>query len=346
MTTSDEIGVWFLATRAGTGADVFTERLAGALRERGVKAEISWLPHYAEYLPWLVRKPQPPSWATVVHVNSWLHESLVPNNLPRVVTVHLCVHDPSISPYQTFLQKLYHRFWIRHCESLALKNANIVTAVSDYTARVAKNVFGMPAIRVIHNWVDTSLYPFSNLTAPERNGPFRLVFVGSVTERKGADLLVPIMEKLGSGFELRYTGTEDDLRKVGASKIPKNVIPVGRISSPNEVEKLYRESDALIFPTRLEGFGLVVVEAMAAGLAVVSSRCSSIPELIGSEGAGILCVPDDVEEFVGACKRLRSSSSSRQKMVRKARDRAERLFSPEEAVGRYVDVYRSVINDS
>ncbi|WP_417530909.1 glycosyltransferase family 4 protein [Marinobacter lipolyticus] len=346
MTISDEIGVWFLAIRAHTGADVFTERLAGALRERGVKAEISWLPHYAEYLPWLVKKPRPPAWATVVHVNSWLHESLLPDNLPRVVTVHLCVHDRSIKAHQTFIQRLYHRVWIRHCESLSLRNAEAVTAVSHYTARMTKRIFETSEIRVVHNWVDSKAPLVCDVQVPKQARPFRLLFVGSVTQRKGADLLVPIMEKLGGGFELRYTGTEEDLRKVGASKIPKNVIPVGWISSPNEVEKLYRESDALIFPTRLEGFGLVVVEAMAAGLAVVSSKCSSIPELIGSEGAGILCVPDNVEEFVGACKRLRSSPSRRQKMVRKARDRAERLFSPEEAVGKYVDVYRSVISDS
>lgn len=346
MTKSDEIGVWFVAIRAGTGADVYTEQLASALRERGVKAEISWLPHYTEYLPWLVRKPQPPSWATVVHVNSWLHASLVPDNIPRVVTVHLCVHDPSIGPYQTLLQKLYHRFWVRHCETLALKNANVVTAVSHYTARMTKNIFGTHDIRVIHNWVDTNLFPFHKAAVPEKNGPFRLVFVGSVTQRKGADLLVAIMEKLGNGFELRFTGTEDDLRKLVTSKIPNNVIPIGRISSKIKMDKLYRESDAMIFPTRLEGFGLVVAEAMAAGLAVVASNCSSIPELIGREGAGILCGPEDVEEFVDACKRLRSSPDSRHMIVKKARDRVERLFSPAEAIGQYVDVYRNVVNDS
>ncbi|MCG2579803.1 MAG: glycosyltransferase family 4 protein [Marinobacter sp.] len=311
-----------------------------------MKADISWLPHYAEYFPWLVKKPHPPAWATVVHVNSWLHESLLPDNLPRVVTVHLCVHDHSIKAHQTFFQKLYHRIWIRHCESLSLRNADAITAVSHYTAEITKRVFETSEIRVVHNWVDLKPLPLCDVQAPKRPGPFRLVFVGNVTQRKGADLLVPIMEKLGSDFELRYTGTEDDLRKIGASKIPKNVIPVGRISSQTEVEKLYQESDVLIFPTRLEGFGLVVVEAMAAGLAVVASNCSSIPELIGSEGAGILCASDNVEEFVGACKRLHSSPSSRQKIVEKARDRAERLFSPGEAVGRYVGVYRKLTNDA
>ncbi|WP_164735614.1 glycosyltransferase family 4 protein [Marinobacter sp. NP-4(2019)] len=346
MTKADEIGVWFVAIRAHTGADVFTERLAKALRERGVKAEISWLPHYAEYLPWLVKKPHPPAWATVAHVNSWLHESLLPDNLPRVVTVHLCVHDQSIGAYQGFLQKLYHRVWIRHCESLSLKSADAVTAVSHYTAKMTKRIFETSEIRVIHNWVDSKSLPLCGVQAPGKSKPFRLVFVGNVTQRKGADLLVPIMEKLSNGFELRYTGTEDDLRKIGVSKIPKNVIPVGRISSQTEMEKLYGESDALIFPTRLEGFGLVVAEAMAAGLAVVASNCSSIPELIGSEGAGILCTPDNVEEFVGACKRLHSSPGIRQMISVKARDRAERLFSPAEAVGKYVRVYQDVTNDA
>lgn len=46
-----KLAVWFLAIRTGTGTDVFTERLVEGLRKRGIRAEITWLPLRAEYLP-------------------------------------------------------------------------------------------------------------------------------------------------------------------------------------------------------------------------------------------------------------------------------------------------------
>lgn len=52
--SSEKIAVWFLTVRAHTGADIFTERLAEGLQKKGIRAEITWLPHRAEYLPWTV----------------------------------------------------------------------------------------------------------------------------------------------------------------------------------------------------------------------------------------------------------------------------------------------------
>ncbi|CAL1240217.1 hypothetical protein [Candidatus Methylocalor cossyra] len=64
--------IWFPAIRAGSGADVYTLRLSEALNKRGIRTEISWLPLRAEYAPWSVPAPEPPAWANVAHINSWL----------------------------------------------------------------------------------------------------------------------------------------------------------------------------------------------------------------------------------------------------------------------------------
>src|SRR5690606_37416690 len=63
--------VWFPTIQAGTGTDVFTQRLCDGLNARGVRAQITWLPHRAEYVHWTVPAPPPPAWANVVHANSW-----------------------------------------------------------------------------------------------------------------------------------------------------------------------------------------------------------------------------------------------------------------------------------
>src|SRR5690606_24967550 len=86
--------VWLPAVRVGTGTDVFTQRLCRGLRARNVRAEITWLPRHTEYLPWAVRLPEPPAWANIVHVNTWLHRRFIPKHLSVVATMHHSVHDP------------------------------------------------------------------------------------------------------------------------------------------------------------------------------------------------------------------------------------------------------------
>ena len=71
MNKNNEPAIWFPTVRTGTGTDVFTERLVEGLNQRGIRAEISWLPLRAEYAPWTVAVPKPPEWATVAHVNTW-----------------------------------------------------------------------------------------------------------------------------------------------------------------------------------------------------------------------------------------------------------------------------------
>src|SRR3546814_20476891 len=90
--------VWLPTIRAGTGADVFTVRLCDGLNARGIRAEIAWLPHRAEYLPWTVRAPEPPAWANVAHVHSWLPHRFWPRRLPPVVTVPHLVNAPAYRP--------------------------------------------------------------------------------------------------------------------------------------------------------------------------------------------------------------------------------------------------------
>lgn len=198
-----EPAVWFLAVRAHSGADVFTERLCSGLNERGFRAEITWLPLRAEYAPWSVPVPKPPKWANIVHVNSWLHPRFLPQELPVVSTLHSCVHDPALMPYKMPAQRLYHAAWINRVEAANLRRATHIVAVSRYTARAAEAAFGLQGIETIYNGVDTARFSPIERTTPNR--PFRLLYVGNWNTRKGVDLLAPIMQALGEDFELAYT---------------------------------------------------------------------------------------------------------------------------------------------
>jgi glycosyltransferase involved in cell wall biosynthesis len=334
----EEPAVWFPAIRAGTGIDVFTERLAAALERHGIRSEISWLPHHAEYAPWLVRPPRQPDWANLVHCNSWLHPRLLAGRLPVVATLHSCVHDPALAPYKSRSQALYHRHWVARLERGILARADEVTAVSDYTARRATAVFGRQGIRTIHNWIECGLYR----PAPRRprSGPLRLLFVGNLNARKGADLLPEIMRRLGDDFVLHYTGTPKEFSS--RLMLPANMAALGRLHGDPALVAAYQGSDALLFPTRLEGFGLAALEAQACGLPVIASRNSSIPEVIQDGEGAILCPTDDIDAFVRAVARLRDETGLWERMSEAAVQQA-RFFSEQAAVTRYIDVYRGVL---
>lgn len=334
-----EPAVWFPTIRTGTGTDMFTERLSDALGRRGIRSEITWLPLRAEYTPWSVPTPKAPSWANVVHVNSWLHRRFIPNGLPLVATLHSCIHDPVLNPYKTWLQKSYHRHWIQGTEKRTLERANAATAVSEYTAGRAGRIFQLTDIVPILNWLDTDRFQPDQRLEPKR--PFRLLFSASLRKLKGVDLLPAIMARLGGNFELHYTGTEAEMSRYGIAT--PNMKPLGRIQDQEDLIRAYRGCDALLFPTRLEGFGLVALEALACGRPVIATDCTSLPEVVIHGESGILCPVDNVAAFADAAKTLGTNLDLWRRMCAAARRRAE-MFSEERAISEYISLYNRLLN--
>jgi glycosyltransferase involved in cell wall biosynthesis len=333
--------VWFPAIRAGSGADVYTLRLVEGLNRIGVRAEIHWLPHRAEYAPFSVRVRAAPSWANIIHVNSCTPKRFLPSGMPLVVTVHHVVHDPAYARYKTRLQDFYHRVWIRRVEGRNVRNADHVVAVSRFTSRQTFACFRPGPVSVIPNWVDPLTYRPASRDVTHR--PFRLLFVGNPSRRKGADLLPAIMRRLGDAFELRCTAGLK--RRAAGAEWPANMKLAGGIATDAEMVRCYQGSDALLFPSRLEGFGLAAVEAQACGVPVIATRGSAFPEVVQDGVTGFLCPQDDVDEFVGACRRLSSDPALWRRMSAAARERAVTLFAPGTNLPRYVACYERVLRE-
>ncbi len=332
-----KIGVWFPAIRADSGTDTFTERLAAGLTAHGIRCEIAWLPLRAEYVPWSVPPPKPPHWANIVHLNSWLPPRFAPSSLPVIATIHSCVHDSALVPYQQTLQRLYHKHWIRHIEAANLKRADVVSAVSIYGAQVAQKTFGRHDIRIIHNGIATKIFQPAARDRP--NKTFRLLYVGNWRVLKGVDRLGAIMRSLGCNFELHYTADRKDLHR--RYLLPDNCHCLGRLDVMGLVHA-YQQADALLFPTYLEGFGLTAIEAMACGLPVVASRVTALPEIIQDGANGLLCPVNDVDAFVAAARRLADSPALWRQMRQAGRARVLDAFSEEKMIAAYADLYRSM----
>lgn len=332
--------VWFPAIRAGSGADVFTQRLADALNEQGVRAEITWLPHRAEYAPWSVPVPHAPGWANVVHVNTWLHPRFIPAHLPVVATMHHVVHDAAFAPYRTRAQALYHRFWIKAIEAGVLRRADAMTAVSTYTADQMRAVFDRDGVTVIPNGIDTDIFR----PGPDRppHQPFRLLFVGNWSRRKGTDLLAPIMQALGPDFELWVTSGLRDWRT--KTPLPPNIRFLGRVPTTEALVRVYQDADALLCPSRLEGFGLAALEAQACGLPVISTNTTALPEVVSADTA-LMCPPDAVRDFVDAARTLQCDHALWRQMRIAGPQRAQNHFTFTSTVRGYKKIYAELVPD-
>lgn len=330
--------VWFPAIRGGSGVDVYTHRLAEALEQRGIVATVSWFPTYFQFLPFALGQVSLPPGVTLVHSLSWFAFAFKRPGVPLIVTEQLDVLDPRYRPYKSAMQTMFHEWMVRGFVKRSFAAASAVTAVSEATAASLEQTVDFRSASVIPNFVNTSKFrPKTGKSASQNR--FKLLFVGNLTRRKGADLLTPIMHQLGNRFELRFT---TGLREGKLNGISPNMISVGKLTTDQELISAYQDCDALLFPSRLEGLPIAALEAMACGKPIVAARASSLPEVIDGDVTGILCEPDNISQFVSACRRLADSPSTVRQLGEAARQRAESLFSESAVIPQYIALYEKL----
>lgn len=339
--------IWFPAVQTGSGADVFTRRLAEGLRAAGHQAVVTWFPHPLELYPSLLRAARMPQGTDLVHANSWNAFAFKRRGVPLLATVHHCVHDPQYAPYRSALQAIYHKAWIGPFERHGFQVANCVTTVSRYTQSAVRQCFPGVDPLVIPNGIETDRYapysepgfkPNSEIWDSQGNpAPFRLFFAGNATRRKGFDLLPRILDQLGEHYSLSFTG---GLRDTGASP-HRRMRALGKLDTQALIH-CYRHYDALLFPSRYEGFGYVPVEAMASGCAVIVSDAGALPEIVTADQTGLVCPVDDVGAFAAAVQKLAGDHILKTTLETAARQEVERRFSLTTMVDQYLDLYREL----
>jgi alpha-maltose-1-phosphate synthase len=332
---------WLPYTRGGSGADVSIAFLAQGLRQAGHDATAQAYAHKYQYAPWLLRAARPPAGTDVIISNSWNGFAFHRRGLVNITVERLFVLDPAYGPYRSLAQTIFHQTLVRHFLRRSIATADVCVAVSDYTAEaVAKNL-RVARPQTILNAVDTTFFtpaPHDSRLHDRAARPFRMLFVGNFTRRKGADLIIEIMRRLGAGFELEFTsgrlGTSHD-------NLPANMHCLGKLSL-DEVRDAYRRADALLFPSRLEGLPRTVMEALACGTPVIAANTSSLPEAVDHLQTGLLCAADDVVAFAAAANRLATDQNLWTRMVGTARQKALSRFSLDRMVQEYIALAEQV----
>jgi len=244
----------------------------------------------------------------------------------QVVTVHdltMVTHPEWHEPSKVW----YFRWAMRRAAAVADR----VLCVSAATARDATRHLGVPPDRIDVTPLGTELRPASGEAVRDvrarlgLDGPY-VLGLGTLEPRKDLPTLVRAFAALAG--ELPHTLVLAGLAGWGAGALAEAVRSsgvAGRVRLPGYVPEadkaaLFTGADLFVYPSRYEGFGLPVLEAMACGVPVVTTTGGSLPEVAG-DGA-LLVDPGDPGTLAAAMARLLGDRAARDRLARRGRDRA------------------------
>lgn len=345
-----------------SGSDVYFELLARCLTQHNIASTPIHLSHRHEVIPFLsAAQRQAIASGDIIHT-AVEHGSLVftPGRALVLSALHN-VFDPAYRPYTDPLQRLFHRLIVHPRQARSLCLASIIICISDATRRSYAATYPAFAekLQVIYPGVDTQRFapgerlavrgelnaiaPKERLSMTASKSIHRILFVGHMTRRKGADLLPRIMDRLGPDYSLTCSGQRNAATCRMTTPSGAQIL-VRQTVSDADLLQLYRQCDLLLFPSRLEGFGYAVAEAMACAKPIVATNGSSLPEILDDGRGGYLCPMDDVDAFADAVRRICRSPETAAGMGEYNRRRIETRFSLDRMIAQHVALYERVMH--
>ena len=250
---------------------------------------------------------------------------------PLVVTIHDLV---SLRFPETMAS--WNRSYLRRTLPRVAAAADRVIAVSSDTANDLERLLGVPhsRIRVVPNGIQARFFGTPSVEPPV--SPPYILFVGTIEPRKNLPRLVEAHELF------RRRGRVEKLVIVGAPgwndvRVDRTAVELlGRVSD-EALHALYGSASCLVIPSLHEGFGVPVVEAMAAGCPVVAASAGALPEVCGD--AAVMVDPLDPRSIAAGIERALEDGPALQ---RRGRARAEGFRWPRVAAS-VAAIYRELI---
>ena len=301
-------------------------------------------------IPWLIKN--------IHHSSSIIHHPFI-----------LRIHSPEYLFFTGFLiKKLFPKIslvvhyhldqtgwlWTR-MNKILLNIADAVIADSEFLKKQLIERVGINSqkIHVIYCGVDVdSIKPEINkgLALQRKARPYKtILFLGRFIERKRPDLAIEIFSKIHvkhPDTRLIMVGEgpmENKLRlQVAGYRLQGFVEFTGPLFGKEKLKR-YHEADLFLFPSEKEGFVLVVLEAMAAGLPLVVPDSLGFPEAVESGKNGYLADPANIEDWVKKAEKILYSPALQISMRKYSRYLAETKFSWKTCAGENLKIYQSLV---
>lgn len=320
----------FVPVVEASGKYSLAEHYSIPLKLRRLGADLFHSPHYV--LPLLTRKP-------------------------AVVTVHDCIHllFPQYLPNRLAYQ--YARFMM----GSAVRRSRLVLTVSEASRRDILRFYpeaDPERVQVVPNAIDEAFLEDPGEEEMQRvkeryqiRGRF-ILYVGNIKPHKNLDRLVlafSLLKQRPGHQDVKLLIIGDQLhqqgflrRAVEGARVRQDVRFFGFVPDQT-LSALYRLASVFAFPSLYEGFGLPPLEAMACGTPVVTSRISSLPEVVGD--AAVLVDPLSVDDIASSLERVLGDEELRRDLVVRGRARV-RQFSWERSVKTVHQAYMKILGVS
>jgi glycosyltransferase involved in cell wall biosynthesis len=302
---------------------VYAAKLGEALRDRDIEFVDDWraadVVHLFEVNPY-----------TVTALSEFQYPTLfqtLRSETPVVVSTDdlFFIDEPELTA-KPWLYPLHH-----YTQRWLLGAVDAVIAISQSVKSSLSDYIDESKIHAIHHGVDET---YRN-TEPPDDPPF-VLHVSLAAKRKNPRAVVEVARRLDRRFMIAGSGWDEHFRGVDNTS---NVELLGYVPEGKLID-LYHRAAVFYFPTLHEGFGFPVLEAMAAGCAVVSSNVYSVPEVAGD--AAVMFDPNDIDAYAAEINNLLTDDELRCQLVNKAIERSK-SFTWERSAKETMTVYELIL---
>ncbi|WP_105175000.1 glycosyltransferase family 4 protein [Pseudoalteromonas sp. T1lg122] len=208
----------------------------------------------------------------------------------------------------------------------AIRSSELTLTVSKFSEERLKSHYQINKTLVLYNSINERILSKKDISGHKYEDYF--LFVGSTHPHKNVDIIIDYLASDGADMNLVIVGQKKKahdrlLNKVRENNLNSKVHFTGYLPD-EELISLYKQAEALIFPSKYEGFGIPPIEAMAMGCPCICSNAAAIPEVCGE--AALYFNPGSVAELSDAIHRLKKEEGLREKIINKGFDRVN-LFS-------------------
>jgi glycosyltransferase involved in cell wall biosynthesis len=263
------------------------------------------------------------------------------HGVPEEIAVRLGRSVSHELPGTTKLRAAWFRWGYPRVETLLASLGHVIVPSQALADFLADHGLARERIHVVPHGVR----PAADRRSEPHSGPLRLVTSAALEYWKGIDLLLAAAARVPGDLHLDVYGDGSlrgelarDARERGLDAAFHGFVPAAH-------ERL-ADADIFVLPSRGDNAPMAILEAMAAGLPVVTTRVGGIPELVADEETGLLVAPDDAAELAHAIERLAVDPELRARQGARAVARVAAEFSVERAVTSTIAVYEELCASS
>jgi glycogen(starch) synthase len=266
----------------------------------------------------------------VVHAHDWLvaHPAVALSefyDVPMVSTIHATEagrHSGWVSGSLSRQVHAVESWLVRESDSLITCSASMRDEITELFGP------GLAEVTVIRNGIDAARWPFAERRHHGvAGGPPELLFVGRLEYEKGVHDAIAALPRIrrahpGTTLTIAGDGTQQDwlVEQARKHRVLKATRFVGRLDHAELLAALHR-ADAAVLPSHYEPFGLVALEAAAAGTPLVTSNIGGLGEAVINGETGMSCPPRDVARLAEAVGAVLDDPAAAQRRARAARER-------------------------